>query len=109
MINRRVEGIRDSMRRCGGRHSDLPYVLIENSERCQRNAAGEKILENGVTWIPSFFETVVNVAQTFPTGYKYNARMVDRNHQLFQKFCIIPAVLVVQVIHRSSMRLPLGM
>lgn len=98
MIARRVEGIREIMRKAGGQQAALPYVLIENSDRCQRNAAGEKVLENGSPWVPTFFEKVVDVAMKFPRAYKYNPNSVNQGEQLFTKFCLIPIVLVVQVI-----------
>lgn len=97
MIARRVEGIREIMRKAGGQQAALPYVLIENSDRCQRNAAGEKVLENGSPWVPTFFEKVVDVAMKFPRAYKYNPNSVNQGEQLFTKFCLIPIVLVVQV------------
>jgi len=98
MINRRVEGIREIMRKAGGRDAPLPYVLIENSDRCQRNAAGEKVLENGVTWIPAFFEKVVDKALLFPAPYRYDPKTVNIQKEMFTKFCIIPMILLVQVL-----------
>lgn len=97
MIEKRVNGIREAMRRAGARDAELPYVLIENNDRCRRNAAGERVLDGRIAWIPAFFETVVEVAQSFSSAYKYNPKSVNKHQQFITKFCIIPLVLLTQV------------
>lgn len=97
MIEHRVEEIRKMMMQAGGKDADLPYVLIENSDKCQRNAAGEKVLANETAWIPAFFETVVEVAQNFSGAYRYDPNNVNRQAQLLTKFVLIPLILVFQV------------
>lgn len=84
------------IRKAGGRNASVPYVLIENSDRCERNAAGEKVI-NREAWIPKMFETVVQVSQRYQHPYRYNPTNVNRNAELFQKFCLIPLILVFQV------------
>ena len=98
MIEKRVAGLRDMMKKAGSRDAELPYVLIENSDRCQRNSSREKVLGNGTVWVPAFFETVAQVAQSFPAAYKYNPKMVNRRAQFIAKFIYIPCILLFQVV-----------
>eukprot|EP00210_Caulerpa_lentillifera_P008839 g8434.t1 len=98
MVDKRVEGIRALMRRAGDKEARLPYVLIENSEVCQRNSNGEKVLQNDVVWIPTMFEKIVEVALCFNQAYKYNPKTVNRKQNLITKYCIIPLVLFAQII-----------
>lgn len=97
MVQSRVEGIRKLMRKAGAKDAQLPFVLIENSEACQRNSNGEKVLQNGEIWIPAMFEKIVEIALCFNQAYRYNPKMVNRRQNLIIKFCWIPLVFAAQV------------
>ncbi|CAJ2671892.1 translocase of chloroplast 34 [Trifolium pratense] len=40
----------------------IPVVLIENSGRCNKNESDEKVLPNGIAWIPHLVQTITEVA-----------------------------------------------
>ncbi|KAG7015816.1 Translocase of chloroplast 34, partial [Cucurbita argyrosperma subsp. argyrosperma] len=40
---------------------NIPVVLVENSGRCNKNEKDEKVLPNGIAWIPHLVETITAV------------------------------------------------
>lgn len=42
--------------------STIPVVLIENSGRCNKNDSDEKVLPNGIAWIPHLVQTITEIA-----------------------------------------------
>ena len=42
--------------------AELPAVLIENSSRCDTNAAGQQVLPNEEAWLPALMNSVRNSA-----------------------------------------------
>lgn len=42
--------------------SSIPFVLVENSGRCNKNESDEKVLPNGIAWIPNLVKTISEVA-----------------------------------------------
>ncbi|TKY63104.1 Translocase of chloroplast 34 [Spatholobus suberectus] len=54
--------------------SSIPFVLVENSGRCNKNENGEEVLPNGTAWTPNLLQTITEVAMR---GYK--SIYVDKN------------------------------
>lgn len=54
--------------------SAIPVVLIENSGRCNKNESDEKVLPNGIAWIPHLVQTITEIALN-----KSESIFVDKN------------------------------
>lgn len=51
------------MKKQDSSESSIPVVLVENSGRCNKNDNGEKVLPNGISWIPNLVKTITDVVQ----------------------------------------------
>lgn len=94
-ISSRVTSIRAAMREAGAQDATLPYALIENSTRCQRNQQDERILPNGCIWIPTLVEQAVDLALENRVGYIYEP---IKKRNWLQKLFVIPLILLAQVL-----------
>ncbi|TKY63105.1 Translocase of chloroplast 34 [Spatholobus suberectus] len=54
--------------------SSIPFVLVENSGRCNKNEKGEEVLPNGTAWTPNLLQTITEVAMR-----AYKSIYVDKN------------------------------
>ena len=58
-VKQRASNIRDALHDAGaGPGAELPAVLIENSSRCDTNAAGQQVLPNEEAWLPALMTSV---------------------------------------------------
>ena len=58
-VEQRAAAIRGALRDAGaGPGAELPAVLIENSSRCDTNAAGQQVLPNEEAWLPALMTSV---------------------------------------------------
>lgn len=97
MVQNRVKGIRTLIRRAGGVGAQLPCVLIENSEDCERNSDGERIVQNEEPWVPKLFEKIIEIALCFNSAFRYNSKTVHCRETFITNFCRIPLLLAIQV------------
>ncbi|WJX78034.1 Translocase of chloroplast [Trifolium repens] len=51
-----------SLKKDAAQATAIPIVLIENSGRCNKNESDEKVLPNGIAWIPHLVQTITEVA-----------------------------------------------
>jgi hypothetical protein len=58
MLQRALQG--------AGAGGPLPYVLIDNSSKCNTNDNSEKVLPNGTVWLPQLMRKVGCWAVTLP-------------------------------------------
>lgn len=57
-LARRLDGLQRALSSAGASGSPRPYVLIENSSKCNTNEAGDKVLPNGTVWLTALFQKV---------------------------------------------------
>ncbi|KAL9231819.1 hypothetical protein vseg_006989 [Gypsophila vaccaria] len=55
----------------------MPVVLVENSGRCSKNDEGEKVLPNGVAWIPNLVKVIIDVVSNGSTGILIDERLIE--------------------------------
>uniref|UniRef100_UPI00006831F6 CHLOROPLAST OUTER ENVELOPE PROTEIN OEP34 n=1 Tax=Pisum sativum TaxID=3888 RepID=UPI00006831F6 len=58
--------------------SDIPVVLIENSGRCNKNDSDEKVLPNGIAWIPHLVQTITEVALNKSESIFVDKNLIDK-------------------------------
>ncbi|KAG0490938.1 hypothetical protein HPP92_007801 [Vanilla planifolia] len=75
---------------------DIPVVLVENSGRCKTNNNGEKILPNGVAWIPSLVETIINVVISGGESIRVDQKLIDGPNPNNRGKLFIPLILAFQ-------------
>lgn len=56
-LARRLDTLQRALQGAGA-GGPLPYVLIENSSKCNTNDSGEKVLPNGTVWLPQLMRKV---------------------------------------------------
>ncbi|KAK1325338.1 Translocase of chloroplast 34 [Acorus calamus] len=55
----------------------IPVALVENSGRCNTNDSGEKVLPNGVAWIPSLVNTITDVVSNGSKPIVVDEKLID--------------------------------
>lgn len=73
MLQRALQG--------AGAGGPLPYVLIDNSSKCNTNDNSEKVLPNGTVWLPQLMRKVGCWAVTL-LAVTVQDRDVQRQHTL---------------------------
>lgn len=112
-VARRSEALLKYVRQ-GGRLSkvelqknSIPVVLVENSGRCKTNDSGEKILPNGIAWIPNLVETIINVVTSGGQSITVDQKLIEGPNPNNRGKLFIPLILafqylfVVKTIQRS--------
>lgn len=56
-LARRLDGLQRTLQAAGA-GGPRPYVLIENSSKCNTNASGDKVLPNGTVWLSALVQKV---------------------------------------------------
>lgn len=64
-LTRRLDALQRALQGAGA-GGPLPYVLIENSSKCNTNEASEKVLPNGSVWLPQLMRKVSYVTLATP-------------------------------------------
>lgn len=77
---------------------EVPYVLVENSGRCNTNAEGEKILPNGMVWLPAVVEQIVQVATGATTSIFVDKKLIDGPNANERGKWWIPLVILAQYL-----------
>ncbi|KAG0597476.1 hypothetical protein M758_UG342200 [Ceratodon purpureus] len=75
---------------------EVPYVLVENSGRCNTNAGGEKILPNGTVWLPALVERIVEVATSDTDSILVDKKLIDGPNANERGKWWIPLLVVAQ-------------
>ncbi|KAK1262653.1 Translocase of chloroplast 34 [Acorus gramineus] len=55
----------------------IPVALVENSGRCNTNDSGEKVLPNGIAWIPSLVNTITEVVSNGSKPIFVDKKLID--------------------------------
>lgn len=96
-VDERAQQLRSAIEQVGGASADLPVALIENNSQCPTNEAGEKVVPNGVAWIPELLSQIKDVATTYP-AYAYDAKAaIKASNPDRRRKWLIPLVLLAQI------------
>ncbi|GKV32660.1 hypothetical protein SLEP1_g41252 [Rubroshorea leprosula] len=74
----------------------IPVVLVENSGRCNKNEGDEKILPNGVAWIPNLVSTITEVVLNGSKAIHVNKKMVEGPNPNEKGKILIPLIALLQ-------------
>ncbi|KAL9252091.1 Translocase of chloroplast 34-like protein [Drosera capensis] len=76
----------------------LPVILVENSGRCNKNDKDEKILPNGIAWIPELVKTVTEIVSNGTEAIHVDKKLVDGPNPNAKNKVFIPPILLVQCL-----------
>lgn len=76
----------------------IPVVLVENSGRCKINDSGEKILPNGIAWIPNLVETIINVTTGGGQSISVDQKLIEGPNPNDRGKLFIPLILAFQYL-----------
>ncbi|KAI3778076.1 hypothetical protein L2E82_07081 [Cichorium intybus] len=74
----------------------IPVVLVENSSRCNKNDSEEKILPNGIAWIPNIVEVITKVATNESKSILVDQKLIDGPNANERGKMFIPLILAFQ-------------
>ncbi|KAK9129050.1 hypothetical protein Syun_017847 [Stephania yunnanensis] len=75
---------------------EIPIVLVENSGRCRINESDEKVLPNGIAWIPNLVETITNVISNGSKSILVDKKLIDGPNPNERHKFLIPVILAFQ-------------
>ncbi|MCH82661.1 translocase of chloroplast 34-like, partial [Trifolium medium] len=90
--------------------STIPFVLVENSGKCNKNVDDEKVLPNGIAWIPNLVKTIIEVAMNGCKSISVDKKLIEGPNPNDRGKSYIPLILafqyffVIKPIQRSIKR-----
>ncbi|KMZ76157.1 Translocase of chloroplast 34 [Zostera marina] len=75
---------------------DIPIALIENSGRCTTNDDLEKVLPNGICWIPNMMKTITEVISNGSKAIYVDQKLIDGPDPNLRGKIFIPYILAFQ-------------
>ncbi|CAJ2669608.1 unnamed protein product [Trifolium pratense] len=90
--------------------STIPFVLVENSGKCNKNVDDEKVLPNGIAWIPNLVKTFIEVAMNGCKSISVDKKLIEGPNPNDRGKRYIPLILafqyffVIKPIQRSIKR-----
>ncbi|XP_045797154.1 translocase of chloroplast 34-like [Trifolium pratense] len=90
--------------------STIPFVLVENSGKCNKNVDDEKVLPNGIAWIPNLVKTIIEVAMNGCKSISVDKKLIEGPNPNDRGKRYIPLILafqyffVIKPIQRSIKR-----
>lgn len=84
------------MKKQDSSESSIPVVLVENSGRCNKNDNGEKVLPNGISWIPNLVKTITDVVSNGSKGILVDQKLIEGPNPNAQNKIWIPLFLAVE-------------
>lgn len=76
----------------------IPVVLVENSGRCNKNESDEKVLPNGVAWIPILVSTITEVVLNGSKSIHVDQKMIEGPNPNEKGKILIPIIAIFQYI-----------
>ncbi|KAH7522590.1 translocase of chloroplast 34 [Ziziphus jujuba] len=76
--------------------SAIPVVLVENSGRCNKNEADEKVLPNGIAWIPHLVQVITDIALNGSKSIFVDKALIEGPNPNDRGKLLIPLILVIQ-------------
>lgn len=74
----------------------IPVVLVENSGRCNKNESDEKVLPNGIAWIPHLVKTVTEVVLNGSASILVDKKLIEGPNPNERGKVLIPLLLALQ-------------
>ncbi|XP_057967789.1 translocase of chloroplast 34, chloroplastic-like [Malania oleifera] len=74
----------------------IPVVLVENSGRCTKNESDEKIIPNGIAWIPNLVETITHVVSNGSKAILVDKKLIEGPNPDARGKILIPFILAFQ-------------
>lgn len=84
------------MKKSEFKKTPIPYVLVENSGRCNKNESDEKILPNGVAWIPDLVQTITDTVLGGSQGIFVDKELIEGPNPNDRGKLFIPLLLAFQ-------------
>ncbi|CAM8903771.1 unnamed protein product [Rhodiola kirilowii] len=73
-----------------------PVVLVENSGRCNKNDNDEKVLPNGIVWIPELVKTITDVVSNGSETILVDKKLIEGPNPNQRGKVWIPVLLAIQ-------------
>ncbi|KAL3507072.1 hypothetical protein ACH5RR_032454 [Cinchona calisaya] len=77
-------------------NSPIPVVLVENSERRNKNENDEKILPNGTAWIPNLIKAITDVVSSGGKGILDDKKLIEGSNPNYKGKLLIPLIAAFQ-------------
>ncbi|CAK9321409.1 unnamed protein product [Citrullus colocynthis] len=78
--------------------SNIPVVLVENSGRCHKNEKDEKVLPNGIAWIPHLVETITTVLLNGSKSIFVDKKLIEGPNPNQRGKLLIPFIFALQYL-----------
>ncbi|QHN86608.1 Translocase of chloroplast [Arachis hypogaea] len=75
----------------------VPVVLVENSGRCNKNDSDEKVLPNGIAWIPHLVQTITEIALNKNESVHVDKKLIEGPNPNQRGKLWIPLIFALQV------------
>lgn len=82
----------------------MPVILVENSGRCNKNESGEKVLPNGISWIPKLVKTIIDVVSNGSNGILVDKKLIEGPNPNEQHKWWIPLIAAAQYLLVQKIR-----
>ncbi|CAG9464137.1 unnamed protein product [Pedinophyceae sp. YPF-701] len=92
----RAGAIRKQVKKAGG-HDDIPVLFVENSDRCDKDAHGQKILPDDTLWLCTLMACMVDAMEKGLEPYEYDGKGDERGNPDRRRRWLIPLLIVAQV------------
>ncbi|XP_074284723.1 translocase of chloroplast 34-like [Silene latifolia] len=84
--------------------SSIPVVLVENTGRCTRSDEHEKILPDGVAWIPNLVKVITEVVLNGSKGILVDERLVEGPNPNERGKYLMPLIWAAQFLLWKQLR-----
>ncbi|GMH17883.1 hypothetical protein Nepgr_019724 [Nepenthes gracilis] len=76
--------------------SSIPVVLVENSGRCNKNESDEKVLPNGIPWIPNLVKTIIDIVSNGSKAIFIDKKLIEGSNPNDRGKMWIPLIFAFQ-------------
>ncbi|CAH9090682.1 unnamed protein product [Cuscuta epithymum] len=84
------------MKKSEFQRTPIPLVLVENSGRCKKNESDEKVLPNGIAWIPDLVKTITDIVSRGREGILVDQQLIDGPNPNERGKLFIPLIIAFQ-------------
>lgn len=78
--------------------ASIPVMLVENSGRCHKNESDEKVLPNGVAWIPNLVSAITEVTLNGSKSIHVDKKMIEGPNPNEKGKILIPFIALLQYL-----------
>lgn len=76
--------------------SSMPVILVENSGRCNKNESDEKVLPDGVAWIPNLVKTIIDINLNGSKSILVDKKLIEGPNPNNRGKMWVPLILAAQ-------------